>query len=459
MKVSVEVTGTLERKLKIYIPAEKVKSEQQKRIHEASTTASIKGFRPGKAPRHFIERRFGKQIQQEVMSKLIEESLPSAFEQEKLSPASTPNVESIEDKDILNEGLKFEVRFDIFPEIKLKDFSEINLTKPTAEITAEDVAEGCKRLQDQFATFTLLSDENNRAVKDGDQLDISFTGFVDGKPFEGGSAENVSIVVGQERFIPGFEEGLIGLSAGDSKSLDLTFPKEYGEQKLAGKAVRFDLTVNSIKEKKLAPLDEEYARQIGISDGDVSKIDDKIKSNMQEFLENIIKNQLREQALHELATLHPIDVPKQIFEQEKQHLIERAERNASGEFKLEGELLKNLEAGALRNARLGLLIKEVVTLKKVKPDAEQVKSKIQEIAAAAGANAEFIQKLYYESKELLQGVQNMVLADKVADIIIAEATIKERKSTFYKIANGTDSDTSGSSDASDTADTTDTTDQ
>jgi len=423
MQVSIENTSNLGRRVTVDVPGDRVNTEEASKLKNLSKTVKIDGFRPGKVPEKLIQERFGPQVRQEAVGKLVESTLPEVLKQENLTPASQPVVEEV--KDDKGSDLQYIFTVEVLPEIELKDFSELKLTKKTADITEEDVDKGILRLQEQFGDWK----EVQRDVKDGDKVSIDFEGLMDGKPFEHGSGQDVSLEIGSGQFIPGFESGLEGAKIAEQVTLNLEFPKEYGAKDLAGKPVQFNVTVQKVFEKDLAPQDEEFAKKIGLEDGDTNKIREKIKSNLEKFLEDIVGRQLRDAALDKLFEVHPIDVPDSVVEREKKGILEDAARR---QVQWNDD---EVHEEAKKRAALGLLINKVIQQFEIKPDADRIKAKVQELSAMFG-NTDFVQDMYLKSPELLQSIQSSVLADQATDFIVEKATIETETSTFYDIADG-----------------------
>lgn len=432
MQVSVENTSTLGRRVIIQIPAATVEQSEQNKMHSMVQKLRLPGFRPGKVPLKLAQQKFGKQVRMEAINELLEKSLPTALDENKLVPVARPEVEDIHDS--AGEDVKLTVSFEVFPEIEIKEFSEIKLDKPTAEITDADVDKGIERLQEQFAEWA----EYAGPAKINDKVKVNFVGTIDGKPFDNGSAEDVEIELGSNTFIPGFEEGLVGSKAGDKKTLDLTFPEDYGHSDLAGKAAKFEVEISLLQEKKLAPVDEAFAVKLGLSKEDgVEKIREKIRTNLADFLDEFVNKDLREKVLEQLGDLHQFEVPETLMRQEKRNLVEDMQRRQQASNTDGAELPEEAELDKMAKQRItmGMLLDKIIKKHEIKVDEKRVRKKISETAGMLG-NAEMIESLYYKSKELISGVRSTVLTEQAADLIISHATITEKPSSFYEIVNG-----------------------
>lgn len=441
MSVSVEKTSNLGRRLTIEVPAASVQKEEQNRLRDLAKNMRVDGFRQGKVSETFIRQKYGAQIRQDAVSKIIQETLGTALKDQNMRPANRPSVEEL--NDAKDQNLKYTVVFDVYPEVVLGDFSNIELEKQVADITEEDIDSGVQKLQDQFATWAEVTD---RPAQLGDKLIIDFVGLLDGVAFEHGSANDQPIELGSKSFIPGFEEGLVGVKSGDDTTLNISFPADYGAPNLAGKAVQFNVKVKSIQGKVSAPVDEAFAARIGIEDKDVAKVRTRVRENMVKYLEDLNKNRLREQVLDKLYLTYPLEIPTSLLDEETHSLIHEREGNKGGNHHdhslddhkhddISSEQMEELRSEAKKRITIGLILNEIIAKHKIEPEEDRVLAKIASMSLMYGGQAELIRKMYYESKELRQSVQNMVLTDQAADLVAANATIKEMKSTFYGIVN------------------------
>lgn len=437
MAVSVEKTSTLGRKLTIEVPADVIAKQEKKTIQafvRDLNKGKVDGFRKGKVPESYVEKKFQKEIQNETLNKVLQTSLTDALKGENFNLANQPKIDDIKHEP--QQDLSYTASFEVFPEVKLKDFSEITLEKPVADISDADIDSGVEKLQKQFATWKKVE----RVAKKEDKVIIDFVGSIDGVEFPGGKGDDMELELGSGQFIPGFEEGLIGAKSEEERTLDLSFPEDYHSKDFAGKKAQFKVMVKEVQEVELASLDNEFAKKIGIEDGDADKIRQQVKNNMEKYVADFTARKLRETALEKYAAAHKIDLPPSLVEQQKEALMKDKEHNHehddSGKCKLDSKEEAELTEEAEKAVLVGLLLNEIIKVNELKPDNKKIAEKINALAAMyGGANAQMIQKMYYESKELMQNVANMVLTDSAADLIVAGATIKEKKQKFYEIVD------------------------
>ena len=231
MQVSIETTSGLERKMTLGVPAERIDAEVNERLNKASKTVRLDGFRKGKVPMNVLKKRFGDSIRQEVVGEVLGRTFAEAVAQEKLKPAGRPEIESVKDEP--GQDLEFVATFEVMPEVVLTDLTKVVVTKPLAKVTEEDVTAMIDALRKQNASW----EEVNRPAVNGDEVNIDYRGIMDGEEFDGGSAKEFMLDLGASKAIPGFEEGVVGMSAGEEKVLSLTFPENYHAEELKGKPV------------------------------------------------------------------------------------------------------------------------------------------------------------------------------------------------------------------------------
>lgn len=263
MHVSVEASENLERRMTVELPVDQVKAAVDKRLKEIARTIRVDGFRPGKVPMSVVRRRYVGQVRQEVLGDMIKSTFPQAISQEGLKPAGMPDIEPLNMD--AEEGLGYVATFEIIPEVELKDISGEKIKRPLAEVTDDDLSSMIDKLRKQRTTWNTVE----KSASDGDQVTISFKGYLNGEtePFDGGSADALPLVLGSKSMISGFEEELIGVKAGENRSLNLKFPEDYRVEKLAGKAVTFEVEVSSVAEPVLPEIDETFAKAFGVNEG------------------------------------------------------------------------------------------------------------------------------------------------------------------------------------------------
>ena len=417
MEVSIENTGGLSRRMTVQVPAERVDQEVGSRLQSMSRTVRLDGFRPGKVPVKVIEQKYGKQVRLEVVDQIVNSTLQDALTQENLKPAGTPTIEATESQ--AGESLEYTATFEVFPEISGDIDYSFSVTRPIVEITESDVNDMLDNLRRQRATWN----EVNRPAAVDDQVTIDFEGTVDGNAFAGNKADKIPLVLGSNTMIPGFEDQLVTASAGEDKTLDITFPEDYPSAEVAGKAARFAVKVHSVSEMSLPEIDDEFARAFGITEGGVEALTREITNNMERELKGLIKSKLKNQVFNGLLMSNPVDVPATLVDSEIATL-QQAEDS------------KGLDAGALRSraekrVRLGVIVSEIAKLNQIQIDPDRVRELVETIAASYEKPEEVVQ-WYYGNQEMLSGVQSAVIEEQVVEWIIEHSgvDVTDEKTTF-----------------------------
>ena len=427
MQVSVEVGEGLERKLTVQVPAETIDKEVESRLNSMRSRVKVDGFRPGKVPLKVVKQQYGASVVQEVVGEVMQTSLRDAVVQESLNPAGNPTIEpkSIEP----GKPLEYVATFEVYPEISLNDCSKLEIERATAEVTDADVDKMIDTLQQQRTTFETV----DRASQDADQLTVDFVGSIDGEEFEGGKAEGVPVVLGSNSMIPGFEENLVGKSAGDEFKFDVNFPDDYHAENLKGKLATFDTKVIAVAEPKLAELDEEFAKSFGVEDGSIDKLRADIRENMERELHNKLQEALKKDVMDKLLAANDVPVPKALIDHECENL--QKQMSEAGNLQQGMSLPKELfEGEAKRRVGLGLVIGEVVKKSELKPDAARVTAKIEEISKTYEDPQEVVNH-YNSNPQLKQGIEGLVMEEMVVDWIVDQAKVTDAPTSFQDLMN------------------------
>ncbi|WP_060493063.1 trigger factor [Pseudomonas sp. NBRC 111140] len=426
MQVSVENTSALERRMTIAVPAERVENEVNKRLQQTAKRAKIAGFRPGKVPMNVIRQRFEADARQEAFGDLVQASFYEAIVEQKLNPAGAPAVEpkSFEK----GKDLEFVAIFEVFPEFTVSGLESINVERLSAEVADADLDNMLEVLRKQNTRFEAVE----RAAQNDDQVNIDFVGKVDGEVFAGGSAKGTQLVLGSGRMIPGFEDGLVGAKAGEERVVNVTFPEDYQNLDLAGKAAEFTITVNSVSAPVLPELNEEFFAQFGIKESTLEGFRAEVRKNMERELRQAIKTKVKNQVMDGLLAANPIEVPKALLENEINRLRVQAVQQFGGNIKPEQLPVELFEEQAKRRVVLGLIVAEVVKQFELKPDDAKVREMIEEMASAYQEPEQVI-AWYYKNDQQLNEVRSVVLEEQVVDTVLQKATVTD-KSVSYEDA-------------------------
>lgn len=429
MQVSIEKLEDLKRKMHIKVPADQLKTELQARLQKEAKNAKLKGFRPGKVPIKVIEQQYGKEIRDEVIGRLIQSSLMEALEKEKISMAGFPQIEKISE----NNELEYQATFEVYPEFTVNDVSGAKIIKQVAEIQVQDVEKVLHKLQEQYMDWV----EVNRPTQNGDKIRIDFEGKINGEKFQGGSAKNFTLVLGSKNMIPGFEEGLIGKKIGESNDINVTFPENYQVKELAGKEATFTVVVLGVYEGKLPEVNDEFAKKLDIES--VAKLREEVEKNMQRELEHRSRENLRQQVLKILEEKNPILLPQSLVDAEIRQMQTMFLKKMSPNTQIDPKQLDKLprehfEPEAKRRVLFGLIFSEIIKDKKLTPDNQKVRKKLEDLAASYDDSAQALQ-YYFQNPEIMKQIEASALEEQVIDILIENAQVEEKKMTYDEIVN------------------------
>lgn len=424
MRVSVETTSGLERKLTVGVPAEEVDSAVDKKLAEAAQNVRLPGFRPGKVPMSVMKQRFGPGVRQEVLGDVINQSFQEAVMTESLRPAGQPSIEakSVES----GKDIEYVATFEIYPTVSLNEIKDFEVTRLSCEIGESDVNDIIEVFQKQQGQLV----DMDRAAEGGDTLTIDFEGFKDGEAFEGGSGTDTALELGSGRMIPGFEDGLVGASAGDERTLELTFPEDYHSEELKGAAVEFKVVVKAVKALELAELNAELFASYGVEGDDVVAFRAEVQKNMERELKGAIDAHVKQQVMDAIIEAHPeLEIPQSLIAQETDGLRGQMFQQFGGGISPDMDLKSILpdemfSERAETRVRLGLLVSELVQDLGVRAEPNKVRELIEEIASTYQDPEEVI-NWYYEDNNQLMGIESRVLEDAVVDKLLEQASVTE----------------------------------
>jgi trigger factor len=418
MQVSIETTTGLERRLTIGVPAERIESEVNKRLQKAAGNARIDGFRPGKVPMKVLQQRYGSGVRQEVIGEVMSESFYEAVVKEQLQPAGQPQIEPKEMAP--GKDLQYVATFEVYPDIALGDLSAITVEKAVADVTDADVDRMIEVFRKQQGAYEVVE----RAAALEDQANIDYQGTRDGEAFDGGSAEGSDLVLGSGGMIPGFEDGIVGMEAGQSRTLELSFPDDYHSEELKGAAVQFEITLNSVSEHKPAELNEEFYAQYGVNTGGELEFRQQITENMKRELKKSVSTKVKQQIMDQLVDMHDVQLPAALVKGEvdvlrKQMFQQFGEAAAQLDESILPDDMFTEQAG--RRVALGLILGELIKSEELTSDPAKVRTMVEEMAATYQDPEEVVNH-YYGNEELLRSVESAVLEDEAVDKIMAAAS-------------------------------------
>jgi trigger factor len=424
MQVSVEAGEGLERKLTVQVPAETVEMEVNNRLNSIKNTVKLDGFRPGKVPLNVVKKKYSGSVLQEVAGELMQSSFREAVTQENLQPAGDPVIQASDL--ILGQVMEYTATFEVYPEVTLAPIADLSVEKIDASVEVSDVDNMIDVLRKQKMDWA----EVDRASANDDRISIDFVGSVDGEKFDGGSANDMPMVLGAGQMIPGFEEHLSGLKASDETTFKVPFPEDYAAKELAGKEAEFAVTVKKVEESKLPEIDDEFAKAFGVESGDIEQLKSDIRSNMERELERKLRTIVKGNVMDALVAANVIDVPGATIQQEAEALKKQTEIQTPGSNMPVDAFMDD----ARRRVQLGMILAEVAKTSELKIDADMIKQRVEEMAKDYDDPDEFV-RYYMGNQELLGGIQTLVMEDKVVDWIAEQASISSKTSTFDEVMN------------------------
>ena len=428
MQVSVEATSELSRKMTVTVSEEKISQQVNSKLQSLSGNVKIDGFRPGKVPQAVIKKRYGQQVREEVVSDLIQSSFYDAVRDEKLNPAGAPQIKA--NKIAEGEGLEYEATFEIIPEFVLMPLETLEVKQFTSKVDESDIDRMVDRLRDQKKTWETV----DRKSKSEDRIVISFEGVHEGENFTNGKTEDFPVVIGSGQMIPGFEDKLIGLSAGDKTEFDIEFPKEYPSEKLAGNTAHFTIEVARVEEPRLPVLDADFVKSFGVSSGDVAELRGDILNNMEREMTRALKNRTKSSVMDQLFDRNTLQLPEVLIQDELEDLL-KPYRESARKHKQnldEVALKEQLSPLARRRVALALILGKVIDAHGVKVDPARVRQSVEEMAASY-EDPEEVARWYYADQTRLREIENMVLEDQIVDLVIGKAKTTQEAIDFQAL--------------------------
>jgi len=428
MQVTVESTGTLERRMRVELPAARIDQEVDSRLKSVGRTAKIKGFRPGKVPPKVVKQRYGKQIREEVLSELMQKSYSDAVMQENLIPAGGPKIEPEVTKD--GQSFAYTATFEIMPVVELKGIDKIKVEKPDVSIGDEDLDDMILKLRKQKASWEVV----DRKSAEGDRVVVDFSGKLKGESIAGGEGSDVPVVLGQGQMLPDFEKALYGMRAGEEKTFKLKFPKDYHAEELQGKKVDFAIEVHRVENEVLPPVDDHLAEQFEVKEGGIEQFKEDVLENMHREAEAKVKNDVREQVLNGLIEANPFEIPQSLKRQEMHTMQHEAMRRLGIEDHDQAPPIESFADMAEKRVRLGLLIRQLVSDQNMTVDTDMVRARVEDMCAGY-ENAEEMVNVYMSNPQMVQQIEPMVLEDQAINWLMENGKVTARKVSFAEYMN------------------------
>jgi trigger factor len=420
MQVTETISEGLKRELKVVVNASELHGLMEERLGELKDKVQLKGFRPGKVPMDHIRKTYGRSVMAEVVEQTVSKSTTDALKERNERPAFQPEVKLPEDKETIenvlagNADLEITMKFEVLPKIELADLREMTLEKPVADVEESEIDRSLENLRKASIKYVA----KDGAAENGDQVTMDFTGYVDGEAFEGGSAEDAPLVLGQGRFIPGFEDGLIGVKAGDTPVVNVTFPEKYPVETLAGKPAEFKVTVKEVAAPVIPEADDEFATSVGMES--LEKLRAAIKERIAAEYENASRMKLKKALLDALDTAHSFDLPPSLVEHEFNAMweevtqrMERTSKTWDDEKTTEEKVRGEYQGLAERRVRLGLVLSEIGQRNEIKITDEDLRRAILDRARSYPGQENMVIQFYKKNPDAVNELRAPVYEEKV----------------------------------------------
>jgi trigger factor len=430
MAANVESLGALERRLQMSVPMAQLEREVDERLKKLARNVKMPGFRPGKVPMKIVEQTYGAQVRNEVTGDAVQKAFSDAVKQANLKVAGYPRIEP--KKDATPAGaLEFSATFEVYPEFKVGELASASIERPQVALDDAAIDHTLEVLRKQRSLYARVE----RPARDGDRLTVDFEGKIGGQPFQGGKAAGFALQLGEGRMLPEFEAAARGMSAGESKEFTLSFPADYHGKDVAGKAASFVLVLKQVDEPRLPALDAEFAKSLGVADGDLARMRAEVRQNVEREVHKRVEDRLKQQALDALLAATPLELPKALVARETQELVQRA----AADLQARGVKIENLpldpqtfEAAAKRRVALGLIIAELARAEKLQPKPAEVRALIEQEAASYESPAEVV-KWFYMQPQRLSEMEGMALEGNVVKWVLAKARVLDKTLPFDEL--------------------------
>jgi trigger factor len=439
MATAVETLDKLERRITITVPLADVQAEVEKRLKIRARTVKAPGFRPGKVPMKMVAQQYGYQVENEVLNDKVGSAFSAAADENKLRVAGVPKIEPKSGDDVAEGMIAFNATFEVYPEVKIGDLAQAEVEKTTADVSDVEVDKTIEILRKQRVHYHVKGEHSEHGdggadltAKNGDRVTIDFVGTIDGVEFQGGKADDYAFVLGEGRMLAEFEAGTIGLKVGEAKTFPLSFPADYHGKDVAGKTAEFTITLKKIEWPHMPEIDAEFAKSLGVEDGDLQKMRAEIKTNLEREVGTRLKARIKDSVMDALIKHSELDVPKVLIDQDVQRLMEMTRQDMQqrgmqvGDAQFPAELFTEQ---AERRVRLGLILAEVVKANDLQAKPEQVKAQVEEFAQSY-EDPQQVLKYYFSDRSRLGEVEALVLEVNVVNYVLGKSKVTDKPVAF-----------------------------
>lgn len=439
---TVETLDKLERRITISIPRDEVQAEVDKQLKIRARTARAPGFRPGKVPLKMVAAQYEPEIRANILHEKIDAAFTTTTNDNSLRVAGHPRIEHKTGDGVPETHFAFDAIFEVYPEVKVGDLSAMTLEKYSTDITDAEVDDTIMVLRKRQAHFHVRGEQGEHgdggpdtSAQNGDMVIIDFAGTIDGNEFEGGKTEGYAFVLGEGQMLPEFEQAVLGMRAGETKTFPLTFPENYHGKDVAGKTAEFKVSVSKTEWPHLPEIDADFIKSMGVASGELSDLREEIRANLVRESDTRVKSKNKDSVMEALLAAVDFDVPNALVEREIDNLFELTRQNMAQNGQDPSSLnvpraLFNRQAE--RRVRLGLIVGELIDQNKLKAEPEQVRAQIESIASSY-QEPQMIVNYYYGDRNRLAEVESMVLEDNIVNYVLGKAQVTEKVLPFKEL--------------------------
>jgi trigger factor len=427
MALNVETISKLERRITVTVPLQPLEAQIKQRLGQISRTAKFAGFRPGKAPIGLVNQHYGDQVRDEVYSGAVEKSFGEAVEENKLRVAGYPNIEHKPFAEAA-ENFEYTATFEVFPEVTIGDLSKIKIERPVLEVGEADVKKTLDVLVKQRVTYEPVK----RAAKKGDRLNVTLKAFLDGQEVESTGDNGIDLVLGEAGRMAQFDDELTGGKAGTTKKFDITYPEDHNPAQLAGKTVTYEVNFVSVSQPKYPEIDAEFAKSLGIEDGDVEKMKAEVAESLKQEVDKRVSAKLKEQVFQALVDSADFEIPRVLLGTEINRMMQTTEQN----LKQRGADLSNIklepamfEDQAKRSTKLRLILGELINTNNLHANADQVRAMVDVFAQSFERPADVV-TWYYADPKRLDEPSALATEENAVAWVLSKAKVTDKKVKF-----------------------------
>jgi trigger factor len=419
----------LERHLTVSVPVAQIEAEIATRLKKLARTVRMQGFRPGHVPLKMVERQYGFQVRQEVLSDSVQQSFADAVRGQNYRVAGYPRFAPVQSGEG-SANVEYTATFEVYPEVDLGDVSGRVVARPVTRVTDENVEGTLTTLRKQRAKYNRVE----RAAREGDLVNVDFEGLIAGAPFEGNKAQNFTFIVGEKRMLPDFEAAVAGMKEGETRTFPLTFPQDYAEA-VRGKTADFTITVNQVAEPELPALDSELARALGVADGSIEQLRREVRENIEKEVDKRVKGAVKEQVMENLIAGAAFHVPRALLDAE----IGRMQQAAVEDLKQRGMTTQNLSLPpdlfaerATRRIKLSILVTDLVKRHDLGPRPEQVRRLVEQHSESFEQPDQLV-RWYYGDPQRLAEFEALAMEDNVVEWALGKMKVEDKPTEFDEL--------------------------